>query len=217
MTLKNSIIVDNNICKKKFLREQFGILLPKKYHPTWLDLYQSDQIPHLHGDKIWNASRLLMDYLTQNPLEENQRILDVGCGQGVTSIFCTKHFNASVISNDADPAVFPYIDFLSALNECKTEYLACKFEEIEEELLSTIDILIGSDICFWDELEETVYELIQKAINNGVKKIIIADPNRPPFIAMAERCVDDFFGEIIPWKTSIGGKVSGSILIIENA
>jgi predicted nicotinamide N-methyase len=202
---------------KKYLREQFGIVLPRRSHPEWQTLQNAMQKPTLHGHRLWGASRLLMDYLTQHPLEKNLRILDIGCGWGITSVFCAKQFQATVIANDADPAVFTYVDFLAQLNHCQTESLIQPFDQINTATLNTIDILIGADICFWDHLAEPVFNLIQRAVATGVKKIIIADPNRPPFIAIAEACVNEFFGEVLPWKTAIGGKVSGSILLIENA
>jgi predicted nicotinamide N-methyase len=201
----------------KYLREQFGVVLPRRSHPDWQKIQTGHQQPQLHGHKLWGASRLLMDYLSHHPLEKNLRILDLGCGWGITSVFCAKQFQARVIANDADPAVFPYVDFLAQLNDCKIESLIQTFDQISNKTLSHIDILIGADICFWDHLSEPVFDVIQRAVETGVKKIIIADPNRPPFIAAAEACVNEFFGELLPWKTAVGGKTSGSILIIENS
>lgn len=202
---------------KKYLREQFGVVLPRSSHPDWQALQIATQKPALHGHRLWGASRLLMDYLTHNPPEKDLRILDTGCGWGITSVFCAKQFQANVIANDADPAVFNYVNFLAKLNHCNIEPLIQPFDHIGDATLRSIDIVIGSDICFWDHIAEPVFNLLQRAIDAGVKKIIIADPNRPPFITVAEACVNEFFGEVIPWKTAIGGKVSGSILVIENA
>jgi predicted nicotinamide N-methyase len=201
----------------RHLREQFGIYLPRRSHPAWQALQTQTSQPQLHGHKLWGASRLLMDYLLQHPLTPQQPVLDLGCGQGSTSVFCATHFDSRIIANDADAAVFPYLDCLAEMNNCRIEHLIQSFDDINHDTLTNIDIIIGADICFWDHLAEPVYQLISRAIDAGVKKIIIADPNRPPFINVAEVCVEEYFGEILPWKTAIGGKVSGSILLIENA
>ena len=56
-------------------------------------------------------------------------------------------------------------------------------------------------------MTEPLFELLQKAAQSTVKKILIADPGRPPFWALVDRCADTFNSEVItrrlhsPWKS----------------
>ena len=66
-------------------------------------------------------------------------------------------------------------------------------------------------------MSEALYELIARAVDAGVKQILIADPHRPPFLDVAEACIDDFFAELLPREVSTSRRHRGSILVIENA
>ena len=81
----------------------------------------------------------------------------------------------------------------------------------------TIHTLMGTDICFWDEMTSPLFDLLTLARSAGTEQILIADPGRPPFWDLAERCVAELGAEIItrriyePWKTekfilAIGGR-----------
>ena len=72
-------------------------------------------------------------------------------------------------------------------------------------------------ICFWDELVKPVSNMVNRAIDAGVKRIMIADPERSTFLEMAERCVDRHGGELVEWRTKGSVAARGSILIIDNA
>ncbi|MEZ5503739.1 MAG: hypothetical protein R3E50_14165 [Halioglobus sp.] len=56
-------------------------------------------------------------------------------------------------------------------------------------------MLIAADICFWDELVDPVFNMVNRAVRAGVKHIIIADPERSTFLDMARRCEKRFCAE----------------------
>ena len=58
--------------------------------------------------------------------------------------------------------------------------------------------------------------MITAAIESGTKKIIIADPQRAPFLSVCEAILEDFGGELLEWR-AVGTKTAGALLIIENA
>ena len=60
-----------------------------------------------------------MDYLNDYPPASNTRILEIGCGWGLTSIYCTKKFGCKVTGVDADEDVFPYLEAHAKLNGTK--------------------------------------------------------------------------------------------------
>jgi predicted nicotinamide N-methyase len=158
-----------------------------------------------------------MDYLKHNPPEHCNTVIDVGCGWGASGIWCAKKLGAAVTSMDADPDVFPFLEVAAELNKVETTPLVARFEKLTTRQLAKFDMLIAADICFWDELVDPVYNMVNRAVKAGVKQILIADPERPTFHEMAERCVKRHCAELVEWQTHTPIKANGAILVIENA
>ncbi|NND67381.1 MAG: methyltransferase [Halioglobus sp.] len=171
----------------------------------------------MHGDKLWKSSCLLIDYLNKHPPEHTGRVLDVGCGWGISGIWCAKNFGSQVTSVDADSKVFPYLEATAELNDVNTVHQVSRFEKLKKRQLSQFDMLIAADICFWDELVDPVTKLVNRAVKAGVKHIIIADPGRPTFTEMAERCVRKHYAEIIDYEVRKPIKADGYLMVLENA
>lgn len=190
--------------------------MPTSAHKVIRRVRRAGHEPSIHGTKLWKSSCLIIDYLHKNPPEHHRTVLDAGCGWGVTGIWCAKKLGAAVVSMDADPAVFPYLEAVAALNKVSTSPMVNRFEKLKKSQLNSIDLLVGGDICFWDELVKPVNKMIDKAIDAGVKQIIIADPERPTFHAMAERAIRRHGGDLINWAISGKVKATGALLIINN-
>lgn len=192
--------------------------MPTSAHPAIRRVKRKDVHPSIHGNKLWKSSCLLIDYLKKNPPEHCSSVIDVGCGWGIAGIWCAKYLKSQVTSVDADSNVFPYLDTVAALNGVKTTPLVSKFEQLSTEQLSKFDMLIAADICFWDELAAPVSNLVDRAVEAGVKRILIADPERAPFFVMADHCIEQHFGEVIEWQTNRTTiKAQGALMLIENA
>lgn len=193
-----------------------GVTLPTAAHPAIRAVRRRGGTPSIHGNKLWKSSCLLIDYLHRHPPGRAPRVMDVGCGWGIGGIWCARRLDASVLSVDADPAVFPYLDVVAALNGVQTAARVCRFERITGADLADIDLLIGADICFWDELVKPVANLVNRAIRAGVGEILIADPERATFLAMAERCIDRHGGELLDWRTRGSMEARGALLHLSN-
>jgi predicted nicotinamide N-methyase len=191
--------------------------MPTASHPEIRRVKRQGNDPSIHGNKLWKSSCLLIDYLHKNPPEHCRSVIDVGCGWGVSGIWCAKKLNAKVTSMDADPDVFPFLEATAAINKVQTKHLVSRFEKLKTRQLEQFDMLIAADICFWDELVNPVYNMVNRAVKAGVKQILIADPERSTFFEMAERCVDKHCADIVDWKTRGQIKASGAIMVIENA
>lgn len=76
--------------------------------------------------------------------------------------------------------------------------------------------ILAADICFWDELVDPVVAMISMAIESGTKQIIIADPQRAPFLSVCERVLEDFGGELLEWRAE-GTRTAGALLVVDNA
>lgn len=176
----------------------------KREHPT-----------SIHGHKFWSSSYLLMDYLNDNPPKKRTRILEIGCGWGLTAIYCTKKFGAKVTGVDADADVFPYLKAHAELNDVDIDTMTRKFEKLDVKTLSQFDMIIGGDICFWDELNDTLFKLFRRAKRAGVKKVIIADPQRQPFVDLCARLDDHFAHEVWDWELPEPTPANGDILVVD--
>jgi predicted nicotinamide N-methyase len=160
-----------------------------------------------HGNKVWRSSFVLMDYLTTYPPEPASQVLDIGCGWGLTSIFLAKEYAANVTGLDIDSGVEPFLQLQAQVNQCKINFQAGSFENLSLSELSAYDLMIAADICFWDEMIDPLLDLFSSALSAGVKRIVIADPGRPPFWLLCEHAVETLNAEIVtrriyePWRT----------------
>lgn len=194
-----------------------GVTMPNSSHPVIRRVRRQGISPSIHGNKLWKSSLVLIDYLNKHRPQHCDTVIDVGCGWGISGIWCAKTLDSSVTSVDADPDVFPFLEASANLNGVATTPLVSTFEKLSTKQLSRFDMLIAADICFWDELVDPVFNMVNRAIDAGVKHIVIADPERSPFFEMAGRCEARHCAEIIEWKTSTPMKARGALMILENA
>ena len=194
-----------------------GVRMLLSAHPDIRRIKRSDAQPSIHGNRLWKTSFLLIDYLKKHPPQHRRRVMDVGCGWGMGGIFCASAFGSKVLSVDADGDVFPYLHANAAANAVEVTTLRARFENITVRQLQDIDLLIAADICFWDELVKPVFNLVNRAVRAGVKTVIIADPERPTFLDMAERCEERFCAQVLEWDTRRPVPATGSLMVLENA
>lgn len=191
----------------------YGIRVLLSRHPLIRKL-KRDNIPIMHGNKFWTSSWLLMDYFKQNALYNRVRVMEVGCGWGLAGIYCAKKHGAIVTGTDIDPDVFPFLQLHAEVNKVKINTLKKGFDGITNKLLSNTDILIGADICFWDDMVHHLRRLIKRAIRSGTKLILIADPVRSPFEELSEYCTERLGGEVLDWTVNRPRNIQGQILKI---
>ena len=170
--------------------------------------------PALHGFRVWPSSWLLMDYFMRKKVEPDLRIIEIGCGWGITGISCVKNFKSVVTCIDRDSAVFPYVNLHAKINNVTVKTIQSDFDDIGENVMKNKDIMIGSDICFWDNMVDTLITLILRALKNGIKKIIIADPGRSTFERMGEYFLNDGRGKLINRDISLPYNIQGRILTV---
>lgn len=199
------------------LRRFRGVSLPGSAHPAIRTVRRRGAAPSIHGNKLWKSSLLLIDYLhRESLLPEGARVLDVGCGWGIGGIWCAKQHAAEVTSVDADADVFPFLQAVATLNGVQTTPRQRRFEQLGTRELAGFDVLIGADICFWDELVRPVGNLVNRALRAGVSQVLIADPERPTFVHMAERVLQRHGGELLEWQTRGRIAARGVILHVDN-
>ena len=104
--------------------------MPTGSHPAIRRVKRQGVYPAIHGNKLWNSSFLLIDYLNKNRPEHCASVMDAGCGWGIGGIWCAKVLGSQVTSVDADPDVFPFLDAVAGINQVQTSHLVSRFEKI---------------------------------------------------------------------------------------
>lgn len=171
-------------------RDFFGLTLLLGSHPAVRRLRKSSPQHSHHGNKLWKASALLVDYLAEFPPAHNSRILEIGAGWGLAGIYCAKHWAADVTALDIDEAVFPVLALQASHNDVRLTPRIQSLETLTASDLNEFDMLIASDICFWDDLSRPVASLLQLASSLGIR-VVVSDPGRPPFIAAVDTLAEN--------------------------
>ena len=192
-------------------RELFGLISLKNNHKAVRKLRKELGHPSHHGNKVWKSCIVMMDYLTEYPLDKKCRVMDVGCGWGLGGLFCAKRFKAEVTSVDIDKGVFPYLNLHAEINGVKATPLKSSFQKVTAKQLAGIDVVIGADICFWDEMTKPLLNLVKRAHKSGAR-VIISDPGRPPFFEMAEVCEAKLGADLNYWSAAEPHNKSGYVL-----
>ena len=184
-----------------------GLKILKSSHPDVRKIKRQQQGHSAHGNKVWRSSFALIDYLETYPLKQQSKVLEIGCGWGLSSLYLTKYQKADVTAIDIDDSVKPYFELQNSINQCHLKFQQRNFESLKTDELRSYSSIIGSDICFWDEMTEPLFNLIDRSLRSGVQKILIADPGRPPFWELTEKCAEILDSEVItrriykPWKS----------------
>lgn len=190
------------------------ILILKKRHKLIRRMQRKLDEPEIHGYQVWGSSYLIMDYLKQHPPGKKTKVTEIGCGWGILGIFCAHHFGATVTAVDADSHVFPYLEAHALLNDVKIEGRVAKYQDLSKKDFRGQNLVLGGDICFWDNLVDPLYQAVKTAVSAGVEQIIIADPGRSPFHKLAKRCCKQFNAEHIDWSVSDPKAIHGELLIV---
>jgi 2-polyprenyl-3-methyl-5-hydroxy-6-metoxy-1,4-benzoquinol methylase len=197
------------------MRRAYGLKILNARHAEVRRLKREGHVPDIHGNKFWNSSFLIMDHLKKNPLTKSTRILEIGCGWGLLGLYCAKTYDCKVHGIDADAEVLPYLQLHADINGVKMTSERKKFEQLTVDYLSQFDLILGADICFWEDMTGILFNLINRAKRAGVKEVIISDPCRSPFTALAEKTAGKFTAVSLEQKfLKRPVRASGEVLIV---
>lgn len=191
-----------------------GVKALKGSHPEVRRIKRKQDAPSLHGTKVWRSSFALIDYLRANPLPKGAKVIDVGCGWGLTGIWSAKTFGAKVLAVDADPAVAPYLNLQARLNKTQVTFKVKRFEQLRGTDFAGVHTVLGTDICFWDEMIKPLFQMLKRAKKAGVKRSIIADPGRPTFWQLAQQAEQKLDAEVVMQRVSRPKPTEKPLLIV---
>ncbi|MBU2499406.1 MAG: methyltransferase domain-containing protein [Proteobacteria bacterium] len=164
------------------------------------------------GFRVWPSAWLLIDFLEKGGMGKRARVLEVGCGWGLAGIYCAKHYDALVTCLDIDSEVFPYLHLHAATNRVEIATMEMGFDGLTGNELRDFDVLIGSDICFWDTMVPSLKRLILRALGADVSWVVIADPGRSPFEELGAYFTEKGTGDIQGWSVDHPYHIQGRIL-----
>ena len=199
----------------KHVVEYLGTQALQSSHPAVKKLKREGHEPSIHGNKVWRSSFVLMNYLKNYPIPAQAKVMDIGCGWGLTGIYLARRFDASVVGIDADADVQPFLDTQAAVNQVDIEFHCKKFQQVRKLDMTGVHTLVGADICFWDEMVQPLYRLISRAMSAGVKQVLIADPGRSPFWELGALCEGKFNASIVERSINKPYKTSKQILVVK--
>ena len=156
----------------------------------------------------------MMDYLSDHPPSENAEALDVGCGWGAVSILLATNLSAKVTALDIDPLMEKIVSLHCELNNCDVNFLNRNLRSLNAKELEPFELIVATDICFWDSTVEDNLKLLNFAIDAGCERILIADPGRPPFWELVDLCAKRFNTEVVSRGIRHQHKTWGFILKI---
>lgn len=203
-------------------RQVFGMRVLRPSHPRLRQL-RRQYTPSFQGHRLWNATWLLLSYLESHAPVKTARVMEVGCGWGLASVYCARVCGATVTSVDLDPQVFPFLKLNAEINEVKIEHFGGGFDQVDAEMLGMQDIVIGADICFHSQMIQPLFDLISRARRAGTRRIVLSDPGRMAFRSLASRCVNKLGASEMAWQVeepmlSWPGEaptINGRLLVIE--
>lgn len=170
--------------------------------------------PSFYGFRPWPSSWLLMDFIRHKGLKKGSRVLEAGCGWGLTGIYCAMNHGSIVTGSDIDAEVFPYLYKHAEINGVNIVTIKKGFKDFTHDQLKDFDILIGTDICFWDSMVDSLKQLMLRALKSGVQMILIADPGRAPFEELGRYFSERHIGTVRNWNVLTPYPIRGRILSI---
>ncbi len=124
---------------------------------------------------IWPSSMVLAHYISHYQTE-GKRILEVGCGMGLSSLLLNKQ-QADITATDYHPEAEFFLQRNTKLNNDKLIAFECVNWIDSTDNLKRFDLIIGSDLLYEDEHAQQLANFI----NNHAKpncEVIIVDPGR---------------------------------------
>ena len=180
-------------------RQAFGIRILRPSHPE-LRALRARHHPNYQGHRLWNATWLMMSFLEAHRPAPGTRVIEAGCGWGLSGIYCARIHGALVTATDVDEKVFPFLELHARHNEVELDCVTAGFEQLDDSILASQDLLVGADICFRPAMIDSLFDLLDRALGAGVERILLSDPGRPTFETLAAHCVERLGGLEIEWQ-----------------
>lgn len=124
---------------------------------------------------VWESSQTLAQKMANYDIT-NKRILEVGCGMGLSSLVLNKR-RADITATDYHPEAGNFLQTNATLNDCpKIPFLRTSWAD-EEDGLGLFDVIIGADLLYEKEHVALLAHFIHNHANPTCE-VLIVDPGR---------------------------------------
>ncbi|MGC1508029.1 methyltransferase domain-containing protein [Ketobacter sp. MCCC 1A13808] len=124
---------------------------------------------------LWQSSQVLADQMADFEIE-GKRILEVGCGLGLSSLLLNSR-KADISATDYHPEAGGFLAENVRLNSGdKIPFLRTGWADLQDGL-GTFDVIIGADLLYEKQHVELLSEFIHRHANPQCE-VILVDPGR---------------------------------------
>ena len=121
---------------------------------------------------VWPAGEIMAHLMCTQDIE-NKRILEVGCGIGLSSLVLNER-HADITATDYHPEAKNFLEKNVKLNnEVEIEFHQCDWKD-ENTSLGKFDLIIGSDLLYQDDHCLLLSSFIDKHAHDSTEVIMIS-------------------------------------------
>ena len=104
------------------MKKIHNIKIPLSSDPLIKKIKRKNDKPISHGNKVWNSSLTIIDFLSRYNLQDINTVVDVGCGWGLVLAYLQKQgFDCGGI--DIDESMQDYVDVVNQINNTDVEVI----------------------------------------------------------------------------------------------
>lgn len=125
---------------------------------------------------VWPSGEILAQFMSDFQIE-GKRILEVGCGIGLTSLLLN-HRSADITATDYHPEVGGFLRENTHLNDGEViPFVRVAWDDEEDRRLGKFDLIVGSDLIYEKEHIQMLSDFINQHANPECE-VILVDPGR---------------------------------------
>jgi predicted nicotinamide N-methyase len=124
---------------------------------------------------LWPAGRVLADHMCAHEIE-GKRILELGCGLGLSSLVLSRR-GANITASDYHPLAAEFLSINSRGNQLPDIAFHALAWQVPSPELGTFDLIIGSDILYEAQHVALLADVLKQHARPQAE-IIITDPGR---------------------------------------
>jgi len=164
------------------MRTLFNIKIPTSTDKEIRKIKRKHEAPTLHGNKVWDSTLLMMDFLSRYNLSKHESALDIGCGWGVLMTYMQRQ-GMDVVGIEKDTNVQPFVEAVAKMNKQSLDVFYEDYLDIPNHGWKHPHLITGCDICYWEEHIDNLLNMVKHATGT----ILIADQGRDTFWKLCKK------------------------------